>query len=668
MNWWQYLLLVNIYLLLFYGFYVLLLRKETFFQLNRLYLVSAALLSFMIPVIQADWVQNLFITQQVKYTLYSSPVLVYHFKPVEESPISIGEVLFIMYIAGTVFLSGRLIWQLFKLKKVISQPHSPVSYSFFKTVKLNADGEANEAIATHEDVHAKQWHSADVLLVELVMIINWFNPIVYFYRRAIKHIHEFIADRHAVEAGTDKADYAMLLLSQTFNTPTHGLVNSFFNKSLLKERIIMLQKNKSHRTALIKYGLSAPLFILMMVLSSATINNSDTITVINTKADKVFSTPASKVTEITIDEPPKPERPVAAADTSPVYTAVARLPEFPGGLEAFGKFLSTNIKYPAAAREQRIQGRVIITFIVEKDGSLSSERIVRGITDDLNNEALRVIKLSPNWKPGMQGNRPVRTQYSVPISFTLAPSDDTTKTTAPARFSIASAQPGSDPVFTSVEQVPEFNGGLEAFGKFLMTNLRYPKAARDNNVQGRVIITFVVEKDGALSNMKVVRGIGSGCDEEAVRVLSISPAWKPGIQNGKPVKVQYSVPINFTLADDRSAKPGENKTGAVTNPSNANQVIYTGRVITDTTKSHIILGDGYNSKSAPLIIIDGVVLAQGSSFDKINPNDIEQINVIKDKTAIAIYGDKAVNGVVLVTTKTAAKKKAAAASAVKTTN
>ncbi|MFB0499530.1 TonB family protein [Mucilaginibacter sp. OAE612] len=659
MSWWQYLLLVNIYLLLFYGFYVLLLRKETFFQLNRLYLVSAALLSFMIPVIQANWVQNLFITQQVKYTLYSSPVLVYHFKPIEESPISIGEVLFIIYAAGIVFLSLRLIWQLFKLKKVISQPQSQVSYSFFKTVKLNADGEENAAIATHEDVHAKQWHSADVLLVELVMIINWFNPIVYFYRRAIKHIHEFIADRHAVEAGTDKADYAMLLLSQTFNTPSHNLVNSFFNKSLLKERIIMLQKNKSHRITLIKYGLSAPLFILMMVLSSATINNSDTIAVINTKADKVFSTPASKVAEITIDEPLKLERPVVAADTSPVYTAVARLPEFPGGLGAFGKFLSTNIKYPATAREQKIQGRVIITFVVEKDGTLSNERIVKGITDDLNNEALRVIKLSPNWKPGMQGNRTVRTQYSVPISFTLAPSDDTTKTTAPVTFSIASAQSGSDPVFTSVEQVPEFKGGLEAFGKFLMTNLRYPKAARDNNVQGRVIITFVVEKDGSLSNMKVVRGIGSGCDEEALRVLSISPAWKPGIQNGKPVKVQYSVPISFTLAGDKPAKAGENKTGAVENPSGGNQVIYEGRVVTDTTKSHIIIGDGYNSKLAPLIIIDGVALAQGSSLNKINPNDIEQINVLKDKTAVAIYGERAVNGVVLVTTKTAAKKKAA---------
>jgi TonB family protein len=665
MSWWQYLLLVNIYLLLFYGFYVLLLRKETFFQLNRLYLVSAALLSFMIPIIQANWVQNLFITQQVKYTLFSSPVLVYHFKPIEESPISIGEILFTIYTAGILFLSVRLVWQLFKLKKVINQPESHVSYSFFKTVKLNADGEANEAIATHEDVHAKQWHSADVLLVELVMIVNWFNPIVYFYRRAIKHIHEFIADRHAVDAGTDKADYAMLLLSQTFLAPSHNLVNSFFNKSLLKERIIMLQKNKSHRMALIKYGLSAPLFILMMVLSSATINNSDTISVINTKADKVFSTPASKVTEITIDEPTKVERLVAAADTTPVYTSVERVPEFPGGLEAFGKFLASNIKYPTSAREQKIQGRVILTFIVERDGTLSNERVVRGITGDLDNEALRVMKLSPQWKPGMQNNRPVRVQYSVPINFALAVDADTTKTTAPVRFSIASAQSGSDPVFTSVEQVPEFKDGLEAFGKFLAINIKYPKAARDNNVQGRVIITFVVEKDGSLSNMKVVRGIGSGCDEEAVRVLSISPAWKPGIQNGKPVKVQYSVPISFSLADGKPAKPGENKTGAVETGSRANTASFAGQLQKDSSRNTFSIRDDSDPGAQPLYIIDGVTQAKSFILKTVKPDDIESISVLKDKSATAIYGNKAVNGVILITTKAAAKKKGAEKSVIK---
>ncbi|AYL93959.1 energy transducer TonB [Mucilaginibacter celer] len=105
-------------------------------------------------------------------------------------------------------------------------------------------------------------------------------------------------------------------------------------------------------------------------------------------------------------------------------------------------------------------------------------------------------------------------------------------------------------IFTSVEQVPEFAGGLEKFGAYLGKNIRYPAVARENNVQGRVICTFVVEKDGSLTDIKVVRGIGSGCDEEAVRVLKNSPKWKPGIQNGRPVRVQYSVPISFTLASE----------------------------------------------------------------------------------------------------------------------
>ena len=105
-------------------------------------------------------------------------------------------------------------------------------------------------------------------------------------------------------------------------------------------------------------------------------------------------------------------------------------------------------------------------------------------------------------------------------------------------------------IFTSVEQVPEFPGGLEKFGAYLSKTIRYPAVARENGTQGRVICTFVVEKDGSLTDIKVTRGIGGGCDEEAVRVLKNSPHWKPGIQNGRPVRVQYSVPISFTLASE----------------------------------------------------------------------------------------------------------------------
>jgi len=515
MIWWQYLMLVNIYLLLFYAFYVLLLSKETFFQLNRIYLVATALLSFFIPLIQSDWVKNLFITQKVQYTIYSSPVMIYQFKPIQDTQVTMGQVLMMIYLAGIIFLTTRFIWQMIVLKRIINQPDSSAAYSFFKKIRLSDNVANNEVIAAHEHVHANQWHSADVLLIEAVMIINWFNPVVYLYRFAIKHIHEFIADRQALKTGTNKADYALLLLSQTFNAPAHQLVNPFFNKSLLKQRIMMLQKNNSQKAALVKYGLSAPLFILMLILSSATINNSKAINYLNKKTEQVFS----------------------------------------------------------ASATGKASGSVIAIDTVKK-----------------NNEK----------------------------------------------------------IFYEVEKVPEFPGGLRAFGEFLGKNIKYPAEARKKAIQGRVIISFVVEKNGSLTNIHVIRAIGGGCDEESVRVLKLSPNWEPGIQNGKKVRVSYSVPIAFTLED---VKPKENKTGAVNEDKNgSNQpVTKNAEFKPGSDSSDKLTGVSLKDmQGPPLYILNGKEIASMSS---INPNDIQSINVIKDKFKTAQYGAKAANGVVLIITK-----------------
>jgi len=547
MTWWQYLMLVNIYLLLFYGFYVLLLSRETFFQLNRVYLVAAALLSFFIPLIQSDWVKNLFITQKVQYTIYSSPVMLYNFKPAGHTSITIGEVLVVIYLTGIVFLLAKLCWQLIILNRVINQPQSSAAYSFFKKIKLGNDLENNEVIAAHEHAHARQWHSADILIIEAVTIVNWFNPIVYFYRFAIKHIHEFIADRQVLKSGTDKADYALLLLSQTFNAPAHQLVNPFFNKSLLKQRIIMLQKNKSHRVALIKYCLSAPLFVLMLILSSATVNNSKTFRVLNKKAEWIFLTPAGKLT------------------------------------------------YAADNRRQ--------------DDKAVDPRLYSG-------------KIAKVQEPRMV--------------FLTQARDTTPKI--------------DEKIFTSVEQVPEFPGGLTAFGNFLEKNMRYPAEMRRNNVQGRVIISFVVETDGSLSGFKVARGIGYGADEEAIRVLAQSPKWTPGIQNGKKVRVAYSVPISFSLDNGSGGKSGDNNIPGAKGSVKGLTLRQDSRNPADSNKKPVELhlnGTGAN----PLVVIDGKQSDGFAGLNSLNPNDIESISVLKDKSATALYGAKGANGVILVTTK-----------------
>ncbi len=557
MSWWHYLLLVNFYLVLFFGFYALLLRRETFFQLNRVYLIAACLLSFAIPLIQSSWVKNLFITQQVQHTINTSvvihnPIIVYSFIPVQNS-LTIGEMFNGIYITVTLFLVLRLLWQLLILKKAIEKPSPSAAYSFFKKISLGENQDKSGIIAKHEQVHARQWHSVDVMIIETVMIINWFNPVVYLYRFAIKYIHEFIADRHVVQRGTDKADYALLLLSQTFNVPAHTLVNPFYNHTLLKRRIRMLQKSKSHRISLVKYGLSAPLFILMLVFSSATINNSSAVK----KTEKVFSTAAETTVDGITAHAEIPDQEAVAVDQfvenynkkvnelnidsaksvgNEKFTAVENTPKFPG---SFTDFVTKNIKYPDAMREANVHGTVHVQFIIEKDGSISHIKAVDGPGYGAEQEAERVMALSPKWKPAYQNGKPVKVGFTVPIFFANSQN-------APA------GDADANKLFTKAEVSPAFPGGQDKFDQFLRENIKYPDAMSKANVTGKVVVQFVVEKDGSLSDIQVVRDAGYGSGQEAVRVITSSPKWIPGYQKGKPVRTAYSIAVNFTLAGDNN--------------------------------------------------------------------------------------------------------------------
>jgi TonB family protein len=471
MSWWHYLLLVNFYLVLFFVFYALLLSKETFFHLNRAYLVAASLLSFFIPLIQSNWVKGLFITQQVQSTIYSQQVILYRFKPVEHA-LTLGNILTILYVTVSLFLFARLLWQLITLKRAIEKPQPSAAYSFFKKVSLGSNLPNQGVIAKHEQVHASQWHSVDVLIIEMVMIINWFNPVVYLYRFSIKYIHEFIADRQVLQSGTDKADYALLLLSQTFDTPTNGLVSNFYSSSLLRQRILMLQKDRSKRIALVKYGLSAPLFMLMLIFSSATINDSKAVKVINNKAAKIAMLPAastqllkdinSNITDKVGDDVQYFESDTLVSDEeevilkreeSPdlfaisksiddintnsikgqdVFVPTEKHPEFPGGIEKFYEIVKHHIKYPEQMRESKIEGKAFVEFVVEKDGSVTNFKTIRDPGYGSQEEAQRVMALLPKWNPGYQNGRPVSVRYQMPITFKLE-AEPATKDTTSAR-------------------------------------------------------------------------------------------------------------------------------------------------------------------------------------------------------------------------------------------
>jgi hypothetical protein len=280
MNAFSYLFQVNLYLLLFYFFYFVMFRNETFFKMNRFYLVGSALFSLIIPAMKADWIKELFITEKVQQLTHSvaydvikpqiEPLNVTAVASPDQPWLSIMEWLWLIYAAVSLIFLINFLRKLYQVNSAFNMKLKGRAFSFFGKIAVDEELKDKDIIIKHELVHARQWHSADVIFFEIFLAMNWFNPIVYLYRNAIKNIHEFIADDSAASTLEDRSAYALLLVSSVFNTQPQRLTNNFFNQSLLKRRIIMLHKTKSRKVAILKYGLSVPLFAGMLIFSSAT--------------------------------------------------------------------------------------------------------------------------------------------------------------------------------------------------------------------------------------------------------------------------------------------------------------------------------------------------------------------------------------------------------------
>lgn len=224
-----------------------------------------------------------------------------------------------------------------------------------------------------------------------------------------------------------------------------------------------------------------------------------------------------------------------------IFQVVEEQPMFPGGMEEMMKFLQQNIKYPKEAQEQGKQGRVIVQFVVNKDGSISNDSIVRSVDPLLDAEALRVVRSMPNWTPGKQKGKPVRVRFTLPVTFHL--NGDAPKQATEAKQPEAT----DDKIFQVVEDQPEFPGGMEALMKHLSKEIKYPKEAQDKGTQGRVIVQFVVRKDGSITDAKVMKPVDPLLDAEALRVVSEMPNWTPGKQRGEAVNVRFTLPVMFRL-------------------------------------------------------------------------------------------------------------------------
>lgn len=422
-----YLLQVNVGLILFYALYKLVCTRDTFFRSRRFILIVSLVLPFILPFIDVrEWLESRDRMIMLTHFDYSAvlPEIVVGSEAVETGNrvFVLSEWIGYLYLAGVVVLLVRLAVQAFSLYRLIvrmpekeingvrikclNDPSGP--FSFFGWIFMNPAAVKEDEISeilTHEMAHVKQHHSVDVLLAEMVSICCWMNPFAWLLKREVRLNLEFLADRKVMEAGFATKSYQYHLLGLAYNHK-YGLSNNF-NFSHLKQRIIMMNKKKSNAAGHIKYALFVlPAFALLV---AGNISCSQDASQTEDAKEEVVAPVSPEAKEAPADSTAKEE----------VFMVAEQMPEFPGGMKELLKFLQDNVKYPENAMKNNVQGRVIVQFVVEKDGTPTEFKVLRSVDPDLDAEALRVMKAMPKWKPGMQKGQVVRVKFTVPVSFKL---------------------------------------------------------------------------------------------------------------------------------------------------------------------------------------------------------------------------------------------------------
>ena len=427
-------------LAVFYLFYKLLMSRDTFHRFNRFALLGLLVLSSLLPLVEAS-VNSPAAVQETMLTL-EQLLLMADIQPEGESMAAAtpsATVLWLraallIYLTGIVFFIARNLCSLARLGRLIRQGKREALDSYLpdrkeKNVRLvvhdhdiapfswmhwiviaRKDLEENgREILIHELAHIRNRHSWDLLLADLCIFVQWFNPAAWLLKQELQNIHEYEADETVLREGVNARNYQMLLIKKAVGTRLYSMANSF-NHSSLKKRITMMLKEKSNPWARAKY-----LYILPLAALAVTAFARPEVSAV---ADEIS---AVKVIAPAVHDSIQPNvQPAVAAPSS----ALDQMPEFPGGMEALNTYLRNNIRYPQEAQKAGIQGRVIIQFIVSKDGSITDAEVVESVDPQLDAEGLRLIKNMPRWKPGMRKGQAIRVKQTLPIRFAFTKTSD----------------------------------------------------------------------------------------------------------------------------------------------------------------------------------------------------------------------------------------------------
>ena len=522
----MYVLQVNVGLLVFYLLYRGLLARDTFLGMRRLYWWAAWVLAFLYPLVELGVWGRTETPLQVVMADYAEAmtVVVSAVAPEEAATWSWQDGVALLWAAGASALLLRMLVQLAVVcrlarrgrkvewhgVRVLAVEGDNVPFSFFRWIFVqpgnHSEGELEEILA-HEQAHVCQWHSLDVVVSELLCCLFWFNPAVWLAKRCVRQNLEFLADRAVVHSGFDRKNYQYHLLRLSYGVNIGQIVNNF-NVSPLKKRIMMMNKKKSRHAGALKYALLLPVAGLLVLSANA---EAVAETAENVVAHWTADEGPVRMTGVVVDENGKP---------LPGVTVVIKGSMLGVATDAEGRF---EIVSP--------EGKTLVfTYVGRKtqevafDGGTTDIKVVMPVED---------VELNP--------------LVAADVESILNQAADSTKDEVVSVW--------QDEFFKVVEDMPQFTDGN--IFDYLAQHVRYPEEAEKNGIGGMVYVQFVIDTTGKVVEPKVIKSVSPELDAEALRVVSEMPAWKPGMQRGKPVRVSFTLPVIFKLPAPEGAAPDD---------------------------------------------------------------------------------------------------------------
>ncbi|MCD8740202.1 hypothetical protein LT679_06270 [Mucilaginibacter roseus] len=562
MNWLYYLLEANLYLTIFYGIYLLLLRNETFYTANRWYLISTCAAAFLVPLMQIGWLKPLEpVTQVITIATSQAANTVNKVQLATASTgsaeISAATVLLAIYLLGVAVTLGLFVIKLLRLyqiisksKKINSKPCDVIEldeentgFSFFNYLFIGKNLYNRNTIIAHEMVHIKQKHSADIVFTELIKIISWFNPLIYMLQNSLKTLHEYIADEYTAATETDNLTYSSFLLNSAYGLQGPAATNSFFNTNLLKNRIVMLNKPRSGNAARLKYLMAIPVTAGILCLSTLSFSK-------DYPTFDLYSGGDATKAEINLltTEPHQ-------ADTGlriPAPTVVKN------DFTALTTYLGKHITFPASEINKTKFAGLSVSFDVDKSGEVGDIRLLAPAKNVFGNATVSAFhKFSGKLKvePGT---------YIIGVNFvTLAknyvhfPKPSITKnanyvctvtitglTNKQAKELNIQTKPGTPPKIEQPKaaQAVKQQDDFSAFYAYIAKHSRYPRVELENKVTGRTLFKLVLNADNTIKDVIVLRSPNEALSKEIARAILTYKDPLPAKPNA-----DYTIPVSYQI-------------------------------------------------------------------------------------------------------------------------